>query len=135
MKKIIISLSFVSLSIFSIAQFGYTAPPSNAEGSTYQFTKIAKLDATPVESQGITGTCWSFSALSFFESELIRQGNPTPDLLSEMFIVRKAYESKAEKYVRMDGKINFSEGGAFHDIPFVIRNYGIVPKEVYAGLN
>ena len=60
MKKIIISLSFVSLSIFSIAQFGYTAPPSNAEGSTYQFTKIAKLDATPVESQGITGTCWSF---------------------------------------------------------------------------
>lgn len=135
MKKIIISLSFVSLSIFSIAQFGYTAPPSNAEGSTYQFTKIAKLDATPVESQGITGTCWSFSALSFFESELIRQGNPTPDLLSEMFIVRKAYESKAEKYVRMDGKINFSEGGAFHDIPFVIRNYGIVPKEVYSGLN
>jgi bleomycin hydrolase len=135
MKKIIISLSFVSLSIFSIAQFGYTAPASNAEGSTYQFTKIAKLDATPVESQGITGTCWSFSALSFFESELIRQGNPTPDLLSEMFIVRKAYESKAEKYVRMDGKINFSEGGAFHDIPFVIRNYGIVPKEVYAGLN
>lgn len=135
MKKIIISLSFVSLSLFSIAQFGYTAPPSNAEGSTYQFTKIAKLDATPVESQGITGTCWSFSALSFFESELIRQGNPTPDLLSEMFIVRKAYESKAEKYVRMDGKINFSEGGAFHDIPYVIRNYGIVPKEVYSGLN
>jgi len=135
MKKIFLSLSFIGLSLISVAQFGFTTPPSNAEGSTYQFTKIAKLDATPVESQGITGTCWSFSALSFFESELIRQGNPTPDLLSEMFIVRKAYESKAEKYVRMDGKINFSEGGAFHDIPFVIRNYGIVPKEVYTGLN
>lgn len=83
----------------------------------------------------MTGTCWSFSALSFFESELIRKGNKTPDLLSEMFVARKAYEAKAEKYIRMDGKTNFSEGGAFHDIPFVIRNYGIVPLEMYSGLN
>jgi bleomycin hydrolase len=34
----------------------------------------------------------------------------------------------------MDGKINFSQGGAFHDIPVVIRKYGIVPKSVYTGL-
>jgi len=133
MKRIFLSLALVG-SFFSQAQFGYTEPAKNAEGSDYKFTKIAKLDATPVESQGITGTCWSFSALSFFESELIRKGTKNPDLLSEMYVVRKAYESKAEKYVRMDGKINFSEGGAFHDIPYVIKNYGIVPKEVYSGL-
>lgn len=135
MKRIILTLCIIGSLWSASAQYGYTEPPSNAEGSQYKFTKIAKLDATPVESQGITGTCWSFSALSYFESELIRKGNPNPDLLSEMFIVRKAYESKAEKYIRMDGKINFSEGGAFHDIPFVIRNYGIVPKDVYSGLN
>jgi bleomycin hydrolase len=35
----------------------------------------------------------------------------------------------------MDGKINFGEGGAFHDIPWVIKNHGIVPYEVYSGLN
>jgi bleomycin hydrolase len=133
MKRIFLSLALAG-SFFSQAQFGYTEPAKNAEGSDYKFTKIAKLDATPVESQGITGTCWSFSALSFFESELIRKGMKNPDLLSEMYVVRKAYESKAEKYVRMDGKINFSEGGAFHDIPYVIKNYGIVPKEVYSGL-
>ncbi len=133
MKRIFLSIALLG-SLTAQAQFGYTEPVKNAEGSDYKFTKIAHLDATPVESQGITGTCWSFSALSFFESELIRKGTKNPDLLSEMFIVRKAYESKAEKYVRMDGKINFSEGGAFHDIPYVIKNYGIVPKEVYSGL-
>lgn len=135
MKKIYISFLFLGFSAIASAQFGYTEPAKNAEGSEYQFTKLALLDATPVQEQGHTGTCWSFSALSFFESELIRMGTKNPDLLSEMFVVRKAYESKAEKFIRMDGKINFSEGGAFHDIPYVIRNYGIVPLDVYSGLN
>ena len=135
MKKIYISFLFLGFSAVASAQFGYTEPAKNAEGSEYQFTKLALLDATPVQEQGQTGTCWSFSALSFFESELIRMGTKNPDLLAEMFVVRKAYESKAEKFIRMDGKINFSEGGAFHDIPYVIRNYGIVPLDVYSGLN
>ncbi len=119
----------------SLSQFGYSESVTNGENSEYKFTKLVHLDATPVQNQGYTGTCWSFSALSFFESELMRQGVKSPDLLSEMYVVRKAYESKAEKYIRMDGKINFSQGGAFHDIPFVIRKYGIVPLEVYEGLN
>lgn len=135
MKKTISSFLFIGFIGSAIAQFGYSEPVKNAPDSDYQLTKVSHLDATPVQSQGQTGTCWSFSALSFFESELIRQGNNNPDLLSEMYIVRKAYESKADKYIRMDGKINFSEGGAFHDIPYVIRNYGIVPLDVYSGLN
>ncbi len=52
-----------------------------------------------------------------------------PSELSEMYIVRKAYELKADKFIRMDGKINFGEGGAFHDVPLVIKNFGIVPKD------
>ncbi|MBM3165798.1 MAG: aminopeptidase [Bacteroidetes bacterium] len=116
----------------SIQVFGQT--PTNVEGSSYQFTKVYHLDATPVQSQGKTGTCWSFSGLSFFESELIRKGGQA-DLLSEMFVVRKSYENKADKFIRMDGKINFGEGGAFHDIPWVIKNHGIVPYEVYNGVN
>lgn len=136
MKKIFYAIALVGFSTsFSFGQFGYSEPSTNNVGSEYKFSKVAHLDATPVQSQGYTGTCWSFSALSFFESELIRKGNKNPDLLSEMFVVRKAYEGKAEKYIRMDGKVNFSEGGAFHDIPYVIRNYGIVPLEVYDGLN
>lgn len=115
-------------------QFAISQTVTNATDSKYQFTKVVQLDATPVESQGMTGTCWSFSSLSFFESELIRLGHKNPAELSEMYIVRKAYEAKADRFIRMDGKINFSEGGAFHDIPYVIKRYGIVPKSVYTGL-
>ncbi len=135
MKQLFIAAACTVALSSAYGQFGYTEPVSNAEGSEYKLSKVAHLDATPVQDQGYTGTCWSFSALSFFESELIRMGTENPDLLSEMYIVRKAYESKAQKYIRMDGKVNFSQGGAFHDIPYVIRNYGIVPLEVYEGLN
>lgn len=125
-----------SLFLFACVSAGlaYGQKITNAPESTYEFTKVTHLDATPVENQGYTGTCWSFSALSFFESELIRMGAKQPELLSEMYIVRKAYEAKADRFIRMDGKINFGEGGAFHDIPFIIKRYGIVPTEVYTGL-
>ena len=93
--------------------YDFLGQSTNVEGSSYQFTKLYHLDATPVQSQGKTGTCWSFSGLSFFESELIRKGNKTPDALSEMFVVRKSYENKADKFIRMDGKLNFGEGGHF----------------------
>lgn len=128
--KIIYTFLFVGISSLYSAQETIT----NAPNSEYKFTKVAHLDATPVQSQGQTGTCWSFSALSFFESEMIRKGTKNPDILSEMYIVRKAYEAKADKFIRMDGKTNFGEGGAFHDIPYVIKKYGIVPMEVYDGL-
>ena len=108
---------------------------TNVEGSKFEFKKVISHDASPVESQGRTGTCWSFSALSFLESEIMRiNKTDKPILLSEMFIVRKAYEAKAQKYIRMDGNTNFGQGGAFHDIPYVIKNYGIVPQNVYTGL-
>ncbi len=134
-NRTFITAIFCGITALSFGQFGYTEPSSNAKDSEYKFTKMAHLDATPVQSQGWTGTCWSFSSLSFFESELMRMGIENPDLLSEMYIARKAYELKAEKYIRMDGKTNFSEGGEFHDIPSVIKKYGIVPLEVYEGLN
>ena len=127
--------TFIFTLVLFLSFFAFSQTVTNIEGSNYAFTKVHHLDATPVQSQGKTGTCWSFSGLSFFESELIRKGNKNPDALSEMFVVRKSYENKADKFIRMDGKINFSEGGAFHDIPWVIKNYGIVPYDVYNGLN
>jgi bleomycin hydrolase len=130
MIKRIITISFVAFLSVATAQEVST----NAQDSKYQFTKVAQCEATPVLDQGNAGTCWSFSALSFFESELIRKGTKNPAPLSQMYVVRKAYEAKADKFIRMDGKSNFSQGGAFHDIPFVIRNYGIVPASVYSGI-
>lgn len=50
-----------------------------------------------------------------------------------MYVVRKAYEDKVAKYVRMHGEINLGPGGAFHDAVYVMKNYGIVPQEIYKG--
>ena len=110
------------------------APLTNKKGSDYKFEIVADNDATEVQNQNRTGTCWSFSALSYFESELLRMGKGKHNL-SEMFIVRNAYIGKAENYLRMYGTFNFGQGGAFHDIPWVIERYGIVPEEVYKGLD
>jgi len=93
-----------------------------------------KLAATPVKNQYRSGTCWSFSGLSFIESELLRLGKGEYDL-SEMFVVRNVYSDKAEKYVRLHGHLNFGAGGAFHDVTYVMKNYGLVPEEAYKGLN
>ncbi len=128
MKYLGLFLSFIAFT--AIAQEKTT----NAEDSNYEFEKVVHLDATPVLSQGNSGTCWSFSGMSFFESELLRMGKDET-ILSEMYTVRKAYEMKAEMYVRLDGKTNFGQGGEFHDIPAVIETYGVVPQEAYSGLN
>ncbi|HAH72032.1 MAG TPA: aminopeptidase, partial [Butyricimonas virosa] len=100
----------------------------------YQFTDIKRLPATSVKDQARAGTCWSWSGISFFESEMIRMGKEPIDL-SAMYIVRHAYSDKATKFVRLHGNMNFAVGGAFCDVMHVIKNYGIVPMDVYKGLN
>lgn len=99
----------------------------------YSFTTEISLPATPVKDQHRTGTCWSFAATSFIESELLRTGKGEYDL-SEMFFVRKAYEMKAEKYVRLHGMGNFSQGGLAMDVTHIWKEYGMLPNEAYDGL-
>jgi bleomycin hydrolase len=108
-------------------------PLTNMKGSEYKFTVIKSLDANAVQNQGQTGTCWSFSSMSFFESELIRMGKGKEFNLAEMYIARKAYPLKADNYIRMHGRANMAEGGGFSDVVNVIRRYGMVPEEVYTG--
>ena len=102
------------------------------QSSPYQFTEIKRLPATPVKDQYRSGTCWSFSANSFLESELLRLGKGEYNL-SEMFMVRHAYADKAKRYVRFNGSLNFGGGGAFHDVINMMRSYGAVPFEAYTG--
>ena len=128
MKKITLFLAFTGMLSSLNAQDIIT----NKAGSDYRFTVVNDIEATEVQSQGRTGTCWSFSALSFIESEIMRMGGGKHEL-SEMFIVRNTYADKAEKYVRMHGYLNFGPGGAFHDVSEMIKAHGIVPLEVYTG--
>lgn len=105
----------------------------NKPGSAYLFSRVKDQAATQVRNQCQTNTCWSFSTLSFLESELLRKGKGVYNL-SEMFVVRHAYYEKALMYLRMDGDHRFDEGGEGHDIPLIIRKYGIVPEDAYRGL-
>ncbi len=100
----------------------------------YEFTIQKELKSTSVKNQFRSGTCWSFSAISFLESELLGMGKPELDL-SEAWVIRHSYSDKAKLYVRWHGNLNFAGGGAFHDVTNTIKKYGIVPEEVYEGLN
>lgn len=100
---------------------------------TYQFTTVIDLDTTPVESQGITGTCWSFSTSSFLESEIMRISGMQIDL-SEMYSVRNTYPKKAWNYVMRQGNAQFSEGGLAHDVINAVITHGLVPQQAYTGL-
>ncbi len=100
----------------------------------YKFTDVKRLPTTSVKSQDRAGTCWSWSTISFLESEMMRMGKDSVSL-SPMYVVWNTYDGKAEKYVRMQGKLNFGQGGASADVTWAIKNYGIVPLELYKGLN
>lgn len=107
---------------------------TNKKDGNFKFSILKSLDKNEVDNQNRTSTCWSFSSLSFFESELLRMGKGKVNL-SEMFVVRKSYEAKADIYVRMHGNFSFSPGGAFHDALNVWKRYGMMPQSAYAGLN
>ena len=120
---------FLLLSISANSQDAETKKDSG-----YVFTMIKNLPATSVKNQYRSGTCWSFSTISFVESELLRMGKGEFDL-SEMYCVWNVYSDKADKYVRAHGSLNFGGGGALNDVLDVIKNHGMVPEEVYSGLN
>jgi bleomycin hydrolase len=125
----------LALICFSFCQFGSLSAQekTNKKDSEYKFTVLKNLDATPVQNQNQTSTCWSFSSLSFFESEMMRLGKGKEFNLSEMFVVRKIYSMKADNFVRMHGKTNFGEGGGFPDAIAVLRNEGMMPEDLYTG--
>ena len=108
--------------------------PVEQPDTAFHFTDVKTAKTTSVKDQNKSGTCWCFAGTSFFEEEIMRRGGDSLDL-SEMYTVRQCYLDKARKYVRMDGEINFAQGGAAHDVPYVWEMYGAVPEEVYRGAN
>ena len=103
-------------------------------GQGYQFTEVVKLPATPVKNQAATGTCWCFATTSFMESELLRMGKGTYDL-SEMFIVRQKYMNQLQDNYLRRGEGNIGQGSLSHTFMNAYRQVGIVPEEVYTGIN
>lgn len=100
----------------------------------YVFTPVVDLKATSVKNQAATGTCWCFATTSFIESELLRMGKGEFDL-SEMYIIRHNYVDRLKDNYLRRGKGNTGPGSLSHDFMRVFTEEGIVPDEVYPGLN
>lgn len=84
-------------------------------------------------SQGNTGTCWSFSTISFLESEVYRLTGEKLKI-SEMYTVYWEYVEKARGFVQTRGESYFGEGSEGNAVTRMFKKYGAVPWEVYTGL-
>lgn len=106
----------------------------SVSAQTYDFTVTDSVAVTPVKNQASSGTCWCFSTASFLESELLRKGKGEHDL-SEMFIVRqKLINQLNDNYLRR-GRGNIGQGSLSHTFLNAYNQVGIVPEEVYSGIN
>ncbi len=120
--------------IFTLCAFIFctSLTAQNVSKDDYQFKSVHNIACTDVKSQGQTGTCWSFSTISFLESEANKKRGKKVDL-SDMFPVWHTYLDKAQKYLRYQGKVNFSQGSLSHDVINVLEKHGAVPEVAFAG--
>ena len=140
MKKFaILSLALAAAAPMAFAH-GMMAPAcddpeiENPDSTGFTFTDIKINKTQSVKDQNKSGTCWAFSGLSTLEDAVNKNTGRDIDI-SEMYCVRNAYIDKAKKFMRMNGKVNFSQGGSFGDVLNMTALYGAMPEEAYPGLN
>ncbi len=130
MKKLILTLAACTAASAALAQ----TESADSVKKGFEFTDVKVIPTTSVKDQNKSGTCWSFSGTSFLEDEVRRLGGDSLDL-SEMYTVRYCYDDKADRYIRLYGECNFSQGGGLLDVGYVLKKYGMVPEDAYPGLN
>ena len=91
------------------------------------FTVIKKNPITSIKDQNRSGTCWDYSTLSYFESEILKATGKTYDLC-ESFVANKTYMDRAIQVVRLHGDCQFAEGGSTYDPLYCLEHYGICPE-------
>ena len=93
------------------------------------FTTVLENGVTSIKNQNNSGTCWSYSALAFLESEVLKKDPSKKDIdLCESFLVSKTYTDRADRNVRTHNDASFSQGGSFYDAIFCMERYGLVPE-------
>ena len=122
MKKLIVAMCAIAAVYSASAQ---EAAPKQEEGFNFTITK--ELPITSVKNQHRAGTCWCYSTLGFIEAELLRMGKGEYDF-SEMYIVHKTYQDRADRAVRTHGDVSFAQGGSFYDVLYGMEHYGLVPE-------
>lgn len=138
MKKFLTLALGAAVSASAMATY-FQAPAAepqieNPDSTGFKFTDVKINKTGSVKDQNKSGTCWAFSGISTLEDNVLRKGGPELDI-SEMYVVRNAYIDKAKKFMRMNGQINFAQGGSWGDVLNMTSQYGAMPEEAYAGLN
>lgn len=91
------------------------------------FTTIKENKITSIKNQNRSGTCWDYSTLSYFESEILKKTGKTYDLC-ESFVANKTYMDRAIQVVRLHGDCQFAQGGSAYDPLYCLQTYGICPE-------
>lgn len=110
---------------FKVDLSGYDLPKFKEEFTTFWHN--------PPVSQGLAGTCWSFSTTSFLESEIYRIHKKEVKL-SQLYTVYWEYVEKARYFVQHRGNSVFDEGSEGNAVTRIWKKYGIIPLENYTGL-
>lgn len=133
MKKFFIIICSAVLLFIGNTMQAQTSKSVDTTKKGYIFTDIKRLPISSIKDQNNAGTCWCYSGLAYIESELLRMGKPEYDF-SEMYIIYHTYLDRAKAAVRTHGDISFSQGGAFNDVFYAMKTYGLVPDaEMPAG--
>lgn len=124
MKKIL------TLALLALLATGANAakPKKAARSNKPVFTTIKENPITSIKDQNRSGTCWDYSTLSYFESEILKTTGKTYDLC-EAFVANKTYMDRAIQVVRLHGDCQFSQGGSAYDVLHVLKNQGICPED------
>lgn len=121
--------------IIALALLAVVATGANAKGKKQPkvdpnkpvFTIVKENPITSVKDQNRSGTCWAYSTLSYFESEILKNTGKTYDLC-ESFVANKDYMDRAVQVVHYHGDMQFAQGGSAYDVYYVLKNYGICPE-------
>ena len=126
MKKTLIAAALMALVATGASAKTATDSAAIAKNKPV-FTVVKENPITSIKDQNRSGTCWAYSTLSYFESEILKKTGKTYDL-SEMFVANKTYMDRATMAVRMHGDVSFSQGGSAYDVLYALKHYGIVPE-------
>ena len=124
MKKLL------SLALISLLAIGAQAQEAEKKANNKPiFTTIKENPITSIKDQNRSGTCWDYSTISFFESEILKATGKTYDLC-ESFVANKTYMERAIQVVRYHGDCQFAQGGSAEDVLATMKTHGIVPQGI-----
>ena len=123
MKKI---LTFALMAMVALSASAAKKKEAPKNTNKPVFTIIKELPITSIKDQNRSGTCWDYSTLSFFESEILKATGKSYNLC-ESFVANKTYMERAIQVVRFHGDCQFAQGGSAEDVLHTLKTHGICP--------